>query len=34
MNQGKAEPNDKFKIIFDNAYDTMELDGGVKILRR
>ena len=32
--QGKAEPNDAFKISFDNVYDTTELSGWDNILCR
>ena len=33
MKHGKAEPNNVFKLHFDNVYDAMELAGGDNILR-
>ena len=32
--QGEAEPNDTFKLIFDNFYSTIEIADGENILRR
>ena len=34
MKQGKAEPNDAFKLCFDNVYETTAISGGGNILQR
>ena len=33
MKQGANDPNDTFKLCFDNVYETMKLDRGGNILR-
>ena len=33
LRQGEYEPNDNFKLRWDNVYETMELDRGKNILR-